>query len=327
MNFREKLENTKLHETIAKLRVQLNDSNKQQSMILGQLEKARSAKFKPIPQAKVRAKLKGDKVRVTVGDVHGCNMDREAVAALLADVRRIQPHEIFLMGDIVNCGTFLAQHHTLGYVAETTETWEDDIRAANWFLDQLRLAAPNAVIIYIEGNHEQRIERWSISVTMRAGGHASDAQALLDREGIPARLSLKQRAITFYRMAECYDGLTVPGFIRRGKLFYTHGSFVTSKHATRDIQSKVTGNVVFGNTHRAQAEVVRKVNVGVIGAWNPGCVCKLQPLWLNTNPTDWTLGYGLEFIARSENFLHINMPLIGESLLSPFLESAHETNR
>lgn len=323
MNLKEKLEAKKDQETIAELRRQLADSNKQQSMLIGQVDKARRAKFTKIVPAKVRARLDGDKVRVICCDLHGSKMDRKAVAAFLADVRRLQPDEIFLLGDMIDCGGFLAAHHTWGYLPETTYTYDDDILAGNTFLDQLREAAPNALIEYLEGNHEQRISKWAISTAMR-GGNPKDAEGLLRRNAPQYLLRLEDRGIKFYEMGEHYDGLAVPGFIKRGKCYFTHGSFVTAKHATATIQAKIAGNVVFGNSHREQAERVNRLSVGVVGAWNPGCLCLQQPLWQNTNPTDWSHGYAIQFVARSQNFLHVNIPLIGESLLAPFLESTNE---
>jgi hypothetical protein len=246
-------------------------------------------------------------------------MNRAAVAAFLGDVKKLQPHEIYLLGDIIDCGGFLAAYHTWGYVAESTYTYDDDVLAANLFLDHLPAAAPNAKIELVEGNHEQRVEKWCITTAMR-GGNPRDAEGLLKRNAPQYLLKLAERGIPYYRMSECYDGLTVPGTIKRGKMHYTHGSFVTAKHATDKILGKFAGNVSFGNTHREQAERVRRVGSGIVGAYNAGCLCEIQPLWQNTNPTDWTHGHGVEFVAQSGSFLRINVPIIdGTSHLVPLM--------
>ena len=88
-----------------------------------------------------------------------------------------------------------------------------------------------------------------------------------------------------------------------------HGSFVTAKHATASIHSKVAGNVRFANTHRAQAETVYKTGVGFIGAYNAGCLCKRAPLWRNTDPDSWSHGYGLDLVTPSGSFLSLNIPI------------------
>jgi hypothetical protein len=54
-----------------------------------------------------------------------------------------------------------------------------------------------------------------------------------------------------------------------------------------------------------------------IGAWCPGTLAKLQPLYRHTAPTSWSHGYAVQFINERGNFLHINVPIIqGRSILS-----------
>jgi len=266
---------------------------------------ARRVKFKAAPRPSGRQT--GDIVRVSIHDTHGMHADPKAISALIADLKVIDPDEIILLGDIVDCGGFLAQHHVMGYVAETAYSYEQDIEASNALLDAIQQAAPRAKIEYVEGNHEKRVETWAVTATLR---HSRDSEALRRLYAPEFRLNLKARGIPYYRMSECYDGLTVPGFIKRGKLFYTHGSFITSKHATAAIHAKVAGNVRFANTHRAQAETVYRVGVGFIGAYNAGCACLKGPLWRNTDPTEWSDGYGLDFIAPSQSFLALNVPIL-----------------
>lgn len=318
MTFRDRLEFKRLQDENAALRRKLAQSDKSLTRTMAQLSDARRARAPKIMPLAPRRKLKGDIVRVVACDVHGARMDTAAVAQFIGELKRIQPNEIFLLGDIVDCGGFLAQHHTLGYVAEIAYSYEDDIRAANAFLDQLQQACPNALIIYVEGNHESRIERWSVSQALK-GGSPKDADFLRRQNGPEFLLRLAERGIRYYRMSECHDGLPVRGTIKRGKIFYTHGSFLVGKDAARKAVEKFSGNVVFANTHRADSHVGSRPNVGVIGGFNPGCLCQKRPLYMNTNPDDWTHGYGLEFIAPSQNFLHVQVPLVGESLVVPLL--------
>ena len=266
---------------------------------------ARRVKFTAAPRPKGRQT--GDIVRVSIHDTHGMHADTQAISAVIADLKVIDPDEIILLGDIMDCGGFLAQHHVMGYVSETDYSYEQDLEAANALLDAIQQASPRAKIEYVEGNHEKRVETWAVTETLR---HSRDSEGLRRCYAPEFRLNLKERGIPYYRMSECYDGLTTPGFIKRGKLFYTHGSFVTSKHATASIHSKVAGNVRFANTHRAQAETVHRMGVGFIGAYNAGCLCRKGPLWRNTDPTEWSDGYGIDLITPSGSFLALNVPIL-----------------
>ena len=295
---------------IAALRNQLDHATAQ----IERLEATKKAKA--IVATPVRKRDSGDIVRVIIPDTHGSKVERKAVAAMLADIKALNPQEVILTGDHVDCGGHLAQHHVMGYVAETAYSYEDDLAAANSFLDSLREAAPNAKIEYIEGNHERRVETWCVTQTLR---HKHDSEGLRKLYAPEFRLFLKERGIPYYRDSEYHDGLSIPGVIKRGKCYFFHG-FNTSKNATAATVEKIAGNCVFGDTHRAQSFIVRKVNVGIIGAWNPGCLCELQPLWQHTNPTEWTHGYGIQLV-HGDDFLHLNIPVIeGKSLFAALVK-------
>jgi predicted phosphodiesterase len=277
--------------------------------------KARKTKTTAAPAPRKRSS--SDVVRVIIPDTHGCLADQKAIAAMLADIKLLDPQEIILLGDHVDCGGFLAQHHVMGYVAETDYTYEEDLAAAASFLDALRLAAPNARIEYLEGNHERRVETWCVTQVLR---HQKDAEGLRRLLAPEFRLRLKDRNIAYYRQGEFYDGLPVPGVLKRGKVFFFHG-VSTAKNAVSATVDKIAGNCVFGHTHRAQSNVVRRIATGIVGAWNPGCLCQLQPLWQHTAPTDWSHGYSVQLVAQTGTFLHLNIPIIeGESHFAALLK-------
>lgn len=271
------------------------------------LERVRQTKpVRIAPPRTPKNRQSGDIIRVCIPDTHGAKADAGAIAALLADLKVLDPHEIILLGDHVDCGGFLAQHHVMGYVAETAYSYEDDIAHANAFLDAIQQAAPRAKIEYIEGNHERRVETWAVTQTLR---HSKDSEGLRRLYSPEFRLGLKAREINYYRQGACYDELPTPGVIRRGKCFFFHG-MSTSKNAVVSSLSKIGGNCVFAHTHRAQSEILRLVGVGIIGGWNPGCLCELQPLWQHTSPTDWTHGYGVQLVSPTGAFLHLNIPIL-----------------
>lgn len=288
----------------AKALAALNQELRETKASLARTLAARAVRLPKAKSAKARAP--GDIVRVIVPDTHGAKADPAAIAALLADLKALDPHEIILLGDHVDCGGFLAQHLVMGYVAETSYSYEQDIEHANAFLDALQQAAPRARIEYLEGNHERRVETWCVTQTLR---HSRDAEGLRQLYSPEFRLRLSSRGIAYFRQGVFYDGLSVPGMIKRGKCFFFHG-VSTAKNAVAATQDRIGGNCVFGHTHRAQSEVVRRVGAGVIGAWNPGCLCELQPLWQHTAPANWTHGYAVQLIAPGGDFLHLNIPIL-----------------
>jgi|LakMenEpi03Aug12_release.lakeMendotaPanAssembly.Ray.scaffolds.fasta_scaffold426920_1 hypothetical protein len=296
---------TKARALLAKTKRELAAVTKDRDDLLQEFEALGNAKF-PIPPSPQPASCnREDLVRVICADVHGSMMDKPAVDAFLADLKKWDPDEIVLLGDIVECGGFLAAHHTLGYVAQTAYSWQDDIAAGNWFLDEVVKAAPRAVIHYLEGNHEDRVERWIVDQTMR---HSRDAEFLRQMLAPDKLLRLKERGINFYRRSEeTIPGLP-PGWIKLGKVFFVH-ELGSGKNAASSAVGRTAGNVVYAHTHREDSASMVMPGVGLVKAWNPGCLCQRQPLWRHSDPTGWSHGYAVQFVSRSGEFLHMNVSI------------------
>lgn len=248
--------------------------------------------------------------RVVIPDSHGAHIDPAAERAFLRDLRHIAPREIVMLGDHLDCGGIFSAHQRT-YTREMTESYDDDAAAANRFLDGVQRAAPGATIWYLEGNHEQHVERWAARTFERR----RDAEMLLERLGPEAVLRLRDRGIRYFRRDTHYMGCSLPGTIRLGRCFYTHGISAT-EHAAALHLARFGASVVHGHTHRAQSEISRTVKSDAHGAWCPGTLAKLQPLYQHTSPTKWTHGYLVQEVARSGRFLTIHVPIVnGESLL------------
>lgn len=274
-----------------------------------QIKNARSAKY-TVPKGRRAKSSKTDYVRFIIPDVHGCHMDDKAVSAMLGDLEALQPKEVVIMGDFLSCDGFLAQHFTLAYVTQSKYTYQEDCDAGNKLLDQIQMAAPGASYHYIEGNHEARIEKYCITAAQRSGAPdvSREAEHIRLLYGTEYVLELKKRNIPLYRQGKFYHNLGIPATIKLGKCHFTHG-ITTSMNAAKVHVERFGGNVVFGHTHRADSYHIRTVGAGVIGAWSPGCLCELQPLYMHQTVSNWSHGYGLQLVKSSGDFLHINVPI------------------
>jgi predicted phosphodiesterase len=279
---------------------------------------ARTANQKKWINTKRTAKPKDDWVRVIIPDLHGASMDVVAVEAMFNDLRHFDIDEIVMTGDMIECGGFLAQHHTLGFVAQTEYTYENDIAATNQFLDTLLEVCPKVrEIHYIEGNHENRVEKWCVTMALK---NRHEAEWLRNQVGIEKVLELDKRGIKFYRQSSKYHGLGIPGTIKLGKCFFTHG-ISTAKHAASVHVQRFGGNIWFGHTHRGDSWDGHTVVAGHVGGWNAGCLCVKQPLWQHTNPTQWIHGYGVDVVAKSGNFQPFRVRIEdGESMWLPLVK-------
>jgi UDP-2,3-diacylglucosamine pyrophosphatase LpxH len=277
-----------------------------------QLDDSRRASY-AIKKTKPRKRKRGDFIRVVVPDTHGCFMDQDAAAAMFADIERLNPQEIVMLGDHLECGNMLAQHHTASYVAQVESkgyTFEKDIAAANTLLDKLQELSPGAAIHYLEGNHEQRIEKYCVTAAKRSGAEnqGKEADHLMKLYGTEHVLYLEKRGIHYYKQGKFYMGLGLPSTIKLGECAFVHG-ISTAQSAAAVHLSRFGCCVVFGHTHRMDSHHVKTISAGNIGAWSPGCLCKLQPLWCHQRPTNWAHGYGVQLVSQSGTFLHINVPI------------------
>lgn len=249
-------------------------------------------------------------VRVICPDSHGEHIDIPARDAFLKDLRALDPDEFVHLGDALDAGGTFSSHQR-AYTNEMAESYAADCEATNLFLTLAQNRAPRARWHLIEGNHDQHVERWA----SRTFERRKDADDLIAVYGPAAVLNLKARGISYYKRSTMYQGLAIPGTIKLGKCFFTHG-VSHSKHCASVHLARFGHNVVFGHVHRAQAVTERTVVSDGFGAWCPGTLAKLQPLYMHTSPTSWSHGYAVQFVAKSGAFLHINVPIHkGKSLL------------
>jgi len=275
-------------------------------MLLREFEDFRSARRQPPVQKppKKRGKSKS-KIRVTVGDLHGMRMDRPAVNAFLHDLKALNPEEILLGGDMVEAGGWCAKHQPIGFQAAADYSYQEDIEAAAWFLDEVQARAPHATIKYIMGNHEDKVERLITDMTMV---HTRDMEFMMNTWSPGALLQLKERGIEYYDRHRVHEDGMPPGWIKWGRIFYTH-ELAGGKNAARSSLLQTAANVVYFHTHAFDEAAINFPGVGLVKAWNSGCLCERQPVWRHSNPTGWNHGYGLEFIEPSGEFLRIHVPI------------------
>lgn len=277
------------------------------------------SKFKIPTQKLIKTRTnKKTFLRVAFGDTHGASIDIPAWKAFLKDIEELKPNEIIHGGDFVDCGGWLAEHHTLSYVPETEYSYFDDISAANQMLDQLQQTCPTAKIHIIQGNHDARIEKWCIHETRK---HRVDAETLTNLLSPESLTNLKKRKINFYRRDTHYHGLDAnKGSIKLGKCCFTHPQKTGGKHAAAKMAESWGVNVVYFHTHRRDSFTSNNAKAEEWGAWNPGCMCELRPYFHHSDNWKHSHGYHLQMVKSDGTFLPINVPIIeGKSYLSDFL--------
>lgn len=288
-------------------RRRVRDLERQLEATEKRLHELRVSKFR-LPEGKPgQRKASGTFLRLVIPDTHGSVIDAGACRAFLSDLDSLQPAEVVLLGDHLDAGGWLAEHHVFGYVPDHQYSVAEDEDAANQFLDAVQQRCKGAAFHYLEGNHEWRIER---TIAGAKKMNQADAKRFMERNGPEAVMHLIQRGIPYYRRSEKYYGLQSRGVIKLGKCMFTHGQDAP-KHAADRYAALYGGNIVFAHTHRPDFAIASNVESGVYGAWNFGCLCELSARYQHTRPSKWSHGYGLQVVEKSGEFLTIHIPIIG----------------
>jgi metallophosphoesterase superfamily enzyme len=202
-----------------------------------------------------------------LGDLHFPHQDERAIALALNVIYELQPEEVFLNGDIMD----MHQISRWGCSPERKLTLQQDLDRTRRFLVELRSAAPEAFIHYLEGNHEARLGRYLQERPEIHGLAALQLPALLGLEGLQI-------------------GYTTVPYLEFGGWVVTHGDRVSSRAgATAQKMIDAYGTSGINNHVHRLAQVTRRQAMREMTWIENGCLCDLYPEY--TAVADWKQGF------------------------------------
>jgi hypothetical protein len=216
--------------------------------------------------------------------------DRRACDVVLQLAREVQPEVILLLGDMLDLAEWSTKFPRPSDLRDTTQI---SLAALHWWIAQMRIASPLSRIVYLEGNHEARIDR----LLIEKAGHAATLRAVGD--DLPALsvrrlLALDSLGVEYVQpYGEWWylggDGLT---------LGWTHGDKVRSGGGAtvQAVVKEAHHSVGFGHIHRV--EMAHRAVYGRHGrrdvvAYSPGCLCDPEQTPGATHRKDWQQGVAL----------------------------------
>jgi len=246
--------------------------------------------------------------------------DEQAIEVALALVKDASPDVIVLVGDNLDFPEFSTKYLTTAPFQRTTQA---SIDRATLLCAQMRAAAPEAKIVWIAGNHEERLPRMIAANAAAAFG--------LRRGMIPE--SFPVLSVPFLCRFDEYGIQYLPGYPAsmywiNDKLKVIHGDKVNSSGVTA---SKYLGrekvSVLYGHIHRREwAEITRQDWDGprTILAASPGCLAKISGevpsvkggTDLDGRPVrryeDWQQGIAIVEYLEGDNPFHLELVPIRE---------------
>lgn len=216
-------------------------------------------------------------------DLHFPNHDETALKCAIAAAKELQPKRIIILGDWLDAHQF-SSHGGKSLAEARITSFQDDLDGVCKILDELD--KHTSQIVYIEGNHENRVERW----------------ALKDRGNTAAFEAISPAKVIGGRPRTVWVPYVDPPFTPYKllpDLWCVHGWSHAKAAAATHLRLATSFSIIHGHTHRVQSDTKKDHQSGrVLKAWSPGCLCKIQPLWTGANPTDWSHGLGVVFVDR-----------------------------
>jgi predicted phosphodiesterase len=208
--------------------------------------------------------------RSRAGDLEPIH-DEEAIAVALAITADINPTLVILVGDNLD-GAELGKYRTSPAYQQTTQAAIDRLAT---LCAELRHAAPNARIVWLAGNHEERLPRYLLDNAVAAfglrKGNAPESWPVLS---LPYLARMDEHDIEFV------PGYPASAFWINDRLRVIHGDKVASGGSTAH---KYLGNekvsVIYGHIHRREyAARTREDRDGPkeIMAASPGCLATIN---------------------------------------------------
>lgn len=225
-----------------------------------------------------------------IPDCHIPNHDEKAWGLMLRAAMALRPKHIVILGDFAD-GETLSSHAP---TQPGLQDFEAELAAVNKCLDQLDcLKAENK--IYIEGNHEFRLDRYLME---RAPGlyHSVKWQNVL---------KLHYRGWTWvpYRKS-----------VKLGKLNLTHDTGSAGMNAHRASSKAFGGSCVIGHTHRMAVEITGRFDgtpyLAAMLGWL-GDAEKAATYLHEAKASDWVHGFGVAYLEPQTGIVHLQpVPIV-----------------
>jgi len=225
-----------------------------------------------------------------LSDLHFPYQDNQSIKAAINYGKEMKANCILINGDLIDFATISRhekdwRHRSVAHEFETVRS----------FLSELRRHFPKAKIVFKEGNHDERWEKW---LFLKAPEIFDDSEFKL-----ATRLRLPELKIDIVQ-----DKLPV----KIGKLTVLHGHELQGGGGVNPARAtflKTIDNVLIGHCHRSSQHTEPTLNGNIIVTTSQGCLCGMYPMFARVNK--WNQGFSfVEHDIKSGNYNLQNLKII-----------------
>ncbi len=247
----------------------------------------------PVVLAPRPANLRED-VTVILPDIHFPYEDKDCMSVVAQAIAHFRPARVVQLGDMLDCAAFSAHDgKTLdemrGYDFEGME-----LEPARAFVRECLKHCGE--FVYIQGNHEYRVERWLLRNPTPLAANAAWGSMRIEHLFNNVELGVAADRISFLPYQPAQKD-AAHGYAVTPDSIAVHSWSIATHAAAQHLRIAKTMSVHFGDTHRRDNATTRDPFTGrIIEANSYGCLCKLIPLYAtNGKPTEWVNGFGVLF--------------------------------
>lgn len=230
--------------------------------------------------------IHGSQRVLRLSDIHYPFHDERALDAAINYGIKLDPTILLLAGDIVDLLDF-SKHPKL----DRKKHLADEMVIVAEQLEQFRQAFPKARIVWMEGNHEQRLKRYVMEKCPElAEVPGMELLGFVCRYGGPEAI----------RGVEWVDDCRT---VRTGNLAHLHGHEFRGGggvNPARWLYLRTGESAMVGHFHRTSEHSEPNLSGKQIGAWSTGCLCTLNPDWMRK--TKWNHGFAFIDVNADGSF-------------------------
>ena len=203
------------------------------------------------------------KSAIILPDIHLTDVVSTEYIPVKRFIKEFKPDEIILLGDFMDVSSLSAWDYDKKRPMEGRRFGKEINRAARE-LDYLQEHTKK--VTYIEGNHEDRVNRYL--------DKNPEMEGMIE---ITEQLNLEKRKIKFIKMNDLY---------KKGNMYFTHGMYTNIHNAKKHLQA-LGCNICYGHQHGTQTSMQNMKMQSPHMAYALGTLGNKAPDFMKNRPANW----------------------------------------
>lgn len=207
--------------------------------------------------------------------------------------------EVVYLGDLMDFD-LISSHNKENLRATSGKLIRREYDYGSEFLDRQQKLAPKAKFTLLEGNHDERIERYMDANPQLEG--------MLEMEqGLQLRMR-KIKWVRFWTKGEIH---------KIGKAKFIHGLYTTKYHASKHAEA-YGDNIFYGHTHDVQSHSKELAGADkTIVAQSMGCLCRYDQRYMRGKPSKWQQAFGVFYFFPDGHFTYYVIRIFKHRFVAP----------